>query len=115
MIGTKIGMVNSAMPTQSRNIPSTKRISIMNRMMIVGFSEMPVISAETNLMPPIRLNTPTRALAPMPIHTIMPQVARVCRTAPLSIGRLNSRRTMVESSTPSTPTAEASVTEAMPP
>jgi len=55
MIGTNMGMVSSAMPTQSRNMPSMNRFSIMNRMMMVGLSEMPVISWEMKLMPPMRL------------------------------------------------------------
>ncbi len=65
------------MPTQSRNMPSTNRINIMKRMITIGSSEMPVISPCTKRKPPIRLNTPTSAEAPMPIQTIMPTVASV--------------------------------------
>ena len=36
MIGTKIGIVSSRMPTQSMNMPSTIRIAIMIRMMTIG-------------------------------------------------------------------------------
>ena len=74
MIGTKIGMVKSAIPTQSRNMPRMNKSDIMNRSTITGSSEIPVIIAETNLIPPMRLNTPTSAVAPMPIQTIMPTV-----------------------------------------
>ncbi len=77
MIGTKIGMVRRAIPTQSRNMPSTNRISIMNRMMIIGSSEMPVIRTDTTFLTLIRLNTPTSADAPIPIQTIMPHVDSV--------------------------------------
>ena len=74
-----------------------------------------MISDDTKSMPPIRLNTPTMALAPMPIQTIMPTVASVCMAAPRSSSKVNSPRTIVASSTPPTPMADASVTEAMPP
>ncbi len=76
---------------------------------------MPVIMSETNLIPPIRLNTPTSALAPMPIQTIMPTVCSVCSAAPFISAMVSSPRMRVETITPATPTAEASVTLATPP
>ena len=87
----------------------------MNSTITVGLSDTPVIRFDTNSIPPIKLNTPTSAEAPMPIQTIIPTVANVRLAAPIIRSKVNSPRIIVESVTPITPTAEASVTLAMPP
>ncbi|MNY71995.1 hypothetical protein D3C86_2104500 [compost metagenome] len=55
MIGTKIGIVRRAIPTQPRKAPSTNRINIITSTITVGLSEMPVIMPETKFTPPIKL------------------------------------------------------------
>ncbi len=87
----------------------------MNSSTTRRLSEMPVMRPDTKSIPPIRLNTPTSAVAPIPIQTIMPTVCSVRREAVRTSSSVSSPRRSVESSTPSTPTADASVTLAMPP
>ena len=50
MIGRKMGTVSSRIPTQSRNMPSTNRITIIRTRMPYGGSPVPRIDSATNVL-----------------------------------------------------------------
>ena len=112
--GANTGTVIKAIAIHSINVPKITNISIIKATTANGERPSPVNKDLIKSAPPIRLYMPTKATAPNISQTIVPTVDIVPARAFCKRFQLKEFLTKATTIAPTTPTAAASVTDAIP-